>query len=131
MEPRFDLLKKLILPLTVSVFLLIVYLSLLLFRPVVLFTTDDQGVSHKNSSAKTLLAFLLVCFSIVLVRTVGFVLFDVIFLKRKKREAPALLRGLLSITLYFFFFIFIYRIVLNQFPGVEIIATSTVLTVII
>lgn len=78
------------------------------------------------------LAILLAGLSVAVVRATGFVLFDLVFQKRKGREAPALLRGLLSIVLYTVLFLIIYRVVLNdQFGGFGIVATSTVVSVII
>jgi len=114
--------KRITVPLSVSLFLLAVYAGLELFRPDLL-----------GSSAKMyILAVLFAGLSVGLVRGIGFVLFDVIFQRRKSREAPALLRGLLSIILYTIFFLLIYRIVLaREFGGFGIIATSTVVSVII
>lgn len=83
------------------------------------------------SVATGLLATLLVGLSIALVRTIGFVLFDVVFQRRKGREAPALLRRPLSIILYLVCFLSIYRVVVGQKIGFEIVATSTVVSVII
>lgn len=121
MESRFSFVKKLTLPLMASLIFGLTYGAIALFKQ-----------EHtERAYGRVLLTALLVAASVVLVRTFGFVLFDVIFYQRKHRQAPALLRGLLSTVLYFFCFLFIYRIVAKQFPGIEILATSTVLTVII
>ena len=106
----------------VSVSLLAAYAALMLIRPELL------GPSAKMY----VLAVLLAGVSVAVVRALGFVLFDVIFLRRKGREAPALLRGLLSIVLYTILFLLIYRLVLpGEFGGFGIVATSTVVSVII
>jgi small-conductance mechanosensitive channel/CRP-like cAMP-binding protein len=123
--------KKLSLPLAISGLLLLVYVLLLLFRRSVLFQPDAQGDFKPTVSAQILLAVLLLSVSIVIVRAADFALFDILFYKRKGRVAPALLRGMLSTVLYFICFILIYRFVLEKYPGIEILATSTVLTVII
>jgi small-conductance mechanosensitive channel/CRP-like cAMP-binding protein len=114
--------KKLALPLTLSILLLVVYQALKIFKPGLV----------AMAGYRYLLAALLIGISVFVVRAVSFVLFDVIFLKRKGREAPALLRGLLSTVLYSAFFVLIYRVVLEaQLGGFEILATSTVVSVII
>ena len=114
--------KKLALPLTLSVLLLVVYEALKIFRADLV---DMRGYDY-------LLAALLIGFSVFVVRAISYVLFDVVFLKRKGREAPALLRGLLSIVLYCAFFLLIYKVVLKaQLGGFEFFATSTVVSVII
>ncbi|HXG93834.1 MAG TPA: mechanosensitive ion channel family protein [Blastocatellia bacterium] len=121
MEFQLRVMKKVSLPLAISLFLLLAYGAIELFKPDLI----------SETGSRILLAAMLIGFSIVVVRAVGYVLFDVIFLKRKGREAPALLRGLLSTVLYSIFFVLIFRNVLNQGLGLEFIATSTVLTVII
>ena len=114
--------KRITLPLSISLFLLAVYAGLELFRP------DLFGSSTKMY----VLAVLFAGLSVGLVRAADHILFDVIFQRRKSREAPALLRGLLSIILYTIVFLLIYRIVLaREFGGFGIIATSTVVSVII
>jgi small-conductance mechanosensitive channel/CRP-like cAMP-binding protein len=114
--------KRIVLPLGISLLLLLVYGALKYFLP------DVLG----KSVAKYLLAILLLGLSVGLVRAISFVLFDVIFQKRKQREAPALLRVLLSVVLYSIFLVLIYKLVLNeQGGGLELIATSTVVSVII
>src|SRR6266851_916846 len=82
--------KRITIPLTVSVLLLLVYGALQLFEPELL------GPHFR----KYVPAVLLLGLSVGLVRAISFVLFDVVFQKRKGREAPALLRVLLSIILY-------------------------------
>jgi len=75
---------------------------------------------------------LLLGLSVGLARALSFVLFDVVFQRRKGREAPALLRVLLSIILYSIFLMLIYKVVLDEKGGgFELIATSTVVSVII
>lgn len=114
--------KRITVPLAISLFLLAVYGAIEQFKP------DLIG----RNASQALLTTLLVAFSIALVRAISFVLFDIVFLKRKSREAPALLRVLLNIVLYSVFFTIIYRAVLAEtFGGLGFIATSTVVSVII
>ncbi len=103
-------------------------LLLLVFGAVKQFSPALLG----KSVSKYVLAVLLLGLCVGLVRSISFVLFDVIFQKRKKREAPALLRVLLSVVLYSVFLVLIYKLVLDeQGGGLELIATSTVVSVII
>ena len=114
--------KRITVPLTISVLLLLVYGAVQSFSPVRL----------GQSVAKYVLAILLLGLSVGLARTLSFVLFDVVFQRRKGREAPALLRVLLSIILYSIFLMLIYKVVLDEKGGgFELIATSTVVSVII
>jgi small-conductance mechanosensitive channel/CRP-like cAMP-binding protein len=114
--------KRITVPLTISVLLLLVYAAVQAFSPVRL----------GQSVAKYVLALLLLGLSVGLARTLSFVLFDVVFQRRKGREAPALLRVLLSIILYSIFLMLIYKVVLDEKGGgFELIATSTVVSVII
>ncbi|HEX8088964.1 MAG TPA: mechanosensitive ion channel domain-containing protein, partial [Blastocatellia bacterium] len=114
--------KKLALPLTLTVLLLVVYEALRIVNPDVV---NMSGYAY-------LLAAFLIGFSVFVVRAISFVLFDIVFMKRKGREAPALLRGLLSTVLYCVFFLLIYKLVLKaQLGGFEFIATSTVVSVIV
>jgi len=114
--------KRITVPLTISVLLLLVYGAVQWFSPVRL----GQPV------AKYVLAVLLLGLSVGLARALSFVLFDVVFQRRKGREAPALLRVLLSIILYSIFLMLIYKVVLDEKGGgFELIATSTVVSVII
>jgi small-conductance mechanosensitive channel/CRP-like cAMP-binding protein len=114
--------KRITVPLTISVLLLLVYGAVQSFSPVRL----------GQSVAKYALAVLLLGLSVGLARTISFVLFDVVFQRRKGREAPALLRVLLSIVLYSIFLMLIYKLVLDEKGGgFELIATSTVVSVII
>jgi len=114
--------KRITVPLTISVLLLLVYGAVQAFSPVRL----------GQSVAKYVLALLLLGLSVGLARTLSFVLFDVVFQRRKGREAPALLRVLLSIILYSIFLMLIYKVVLDEKGGgFELIATSTVVSVII
>ena len=114
--------KRITVPLTISVLLLLVYASVQSFSPVRL----------GPPVAKYVLAVLLLGLSVGLARALSFVLFDVVFQRRKGREAPALLRALLSIILYSIFLMLIYKVVLDEKGGgFELIATSTVVSVII
>jgi small-conductance mechanosensitive channel/CRP-like cAMP-binding protein len=114
--------KRITIPLTVSVLLLLVYGAIQLLEPPLL----------GPSVAKYVRAALLLGLSVGIVRAISFVLFDVVFQKRKGREAPALLRVLLSIILYSVCLVLIYKVVLQEAGGgLELIATSTVVSVII
>jgi len=114
--------KRITVPLGISVLLLLVFGAVKQFSPALL----------GKSVSKYVLAVLLLGLCVGLVRSISFVLFDVIFQKRKKREAPALLRVLLSVVLYSVFLVLIYKLVLDeQGGGLELIATSTVVSVII
>jgi small-conductance mechanosensitive channel/CRP-like cAMP-binding protein len=114
--------KRITVPLTISVVLLVVYGAVRLFSPHLLGESVDKYVR----------AALLLGLSVVVVRAVSFVLFDIVFQKRKGREAPALLRVLLSIVLYSIFAVVIYKVVLeSQGGGLGWIATSTVVSVVI
>src|SRR4030095_4965164 len=114
--------KRITVPLTISVVLLVVYGAVRLFSPHLLGESVDKYVR----------AALLLGLSVVVVRAVSFVLFDIVFQKRKGREAPALLRVLLSIVLYSIFAVVIYKVVLEgQGGGLGWIATSTVVSVVI
>jgi small-conductance mechanosensitive channel/CRP-like cAMP-binding protein len=114
--------KRITVPLAFSLLVLLVYVAIRLFEP--------QLIGPEGS--KYVVAALLVSLTIALVRAISFVLFDVIFRRRKAREAPALLRLLLSIILYAVFLLLIYRIVFEgKFGGFEFVATSTVVSVII
>ena len=119
--PGLTSMKRITVPLAISLLLLGVYGALAQLEPDLLSPPVATG----------LLAVLLAGFSIALVRTIGFVLFDVVFQRRKGREAPALLRRPLSIVLYLVCFLAIYRVVIGQNIGFEIVATSTVVSVII
>lgn len=114
--------KRITVPLTVSVVLLLAYGAVQLFEPGLI----------GPSAGKYVGAALLIGLSVGLVRAISFLIFDVIFQKRKGREAPALLRVLLSIILYSIFFVLIYKLVLEgKGGGLELLATSTVVSVII
>lgn len=114
--------KRITVPLTISVLFLLVYGAVQLFLPGML----------GQSVAKYVMAVLLLGLSVAAVRSISYVLFDVVFQKRKGREAPALLRVLLSIILYSIFIVLIYKLVLHgEGGGLELIATSTVVSVII
>ena len=114
--------KRITLPLALGLLLLLAYAAVQVLGPGLL----------NESVAKYVLAALLLLLSVGLVRSIAFILFDVIFQKRKGREAPALLRVLLSIVLYLIFISLIYKVVLQGVGGgLELIATSTVVSVII
>jgi small-conductance mechanosensitive channel/CRP-like cAMP-binding protein len=118
----FKKMKRITLPLAISLLLLLVYGAVRFFVP---------GLINE-SAAKYVVAVLLLVLSVGLVRSISFVLFDLIFQKRKGREAPALLRVLLSTVLYLIFIGLIYKVVLQGVGGgLELIATSTVVSVII
>jgi small-conductance mechanosensitive channel/CRP-like cAMP-binding protein len=114
--------KRITVPLTISVALLLVYAAFRLFEPDLI----------RPSIGKYVLAVLLLGLSVGVVRAISYLIFDVIFKKRKGREAPALLRVLLSIVLYAIFLVLIYKVVLEEHGGgFELIATSTVVSVVI
>ena len=113
--------KKLVLPLIASLLLLVTYILLNQFYPDLL----DQGPARFVEAAA------LAGLTVLYVRAIGYILFDVVFVKRQGREAPDLLRGVLSIILYSIAFFFIYSRVIRSGPGLEIVATSTVVSVII
>ena len=114
--------KKLTLPILIGVLLIAAYEVVRLSRPELLSMKATEYV----------VAALLVGFSIILVRAISYVFFDIVFLKRKGREAPALLRGLLSLILYTVCFVLIYKLILrNELGSFEFVATSTVVSVII
>ncbi|HEX5734395.1 MAG TPA: mechanosensitive ion channel family protein [Blastocatellia bacterium] len=112
--------KKLIIPLALSAVLAFVYGVAVLPEPD-LFSEEAK---------KWLLTASLLSLGIFLVRAIGFVLFDVLFQRRKGREAPALLRGVVSIIGYLILLIAAYWIVLEKNLG-NILATSAVVSVII
>ena len=114
--------KKISFPFTISIIMAAVYVGVRLFRPQLLNPTVS----------KYFVALILTSLAIGIVRTVSYILFDIVFLKRKGREAPALLRLPLTIVLYAVFFTLIFTRVLNTgYGGMGILATSTVVSVII
>ena len=114
--------KKISLPLIISLLMAAVYAGVRILSPQLL----------NDTVSKYLLALILGAFAIAVVRTASYLLFDVIFLRRKGHEAPALLRAPVSIILYAIFFVLICNRVLNSgLGGIEILATSTVVSVII
>jgi small-conductance mechanosensitive channel/CRP-like cAMP-binding protein len=77
-----------------------------------------------------LLAASFVSASVAIARGINILLLEVVFKRRKGREAPALLRVLLSIVIYSILFVFIFRVVLNmELSG--FLATSAVVSVIL
>jgi small-conductance mechanosensitive channel/CRP-like cAMP-binding protein len=113
--------KKLALPITLSLLLLVVYQLLKYFYP---------GMSEL-SWTRYVLAAALAGLTVMFVRAISYVMFDVAFVRRKGREAPDLLRGVLSLVLYSFAFFFIYSRVIEGGLGLGIVATSTVVSVVI
>ncbi|HJQ25927.1 MAG TPA: mechanosensitive ion channel family protein [Blastocatellia bacterium] len=113
--------KKLALPITVSLLLLVVYQLLKYFYP---------GMSEQ-SWTRYVLAAALAGLTVMFVRAISYVIFDVAFVRRKGREAPDLLRGVLSLALYSVAFFFIYSRVIEGGLGLGIVATSTVVSVVI
>ena len=95
--------KRITIPLAISLLLLLAYGVVQFLSPNLL----------SESVAKYVVSVLLLVLSVGLVRSIDFVLFDVIFQKRKGREAPALLRVLLSTVLYLVFIGLIYKVVLH------------------
>jgi small-conductance mechanosensitive channel/CRP-like cAMP-binding protein len=121
------LVKKITLPLVISGALAFVYIALVLLKPGLLF--DQAG--DETALGKYMLAALLLGVSVIIVRAVSYTLFDIIFFKRKRREAPALLRGLLSVVLYSIFLVLIFRWMLPGNIGFEVLATSTIVAAVI
>ncbi len=114
--------RRITLPVAISLLLLLVYGAIHKVKP------DLIGLE----TSKYLLTALLMGLSLALVRAIGFVLFDVIFQRRNGREAPQLLRVFLSLVLYGASFLLIYKFAWNpEGSGIGIIATSTVVSVII
>lgn len=77
-----------------------------------------------------LLAALAVGAGVVFVRTINFVLMDVLFQKRKGRPAPQLLRMVVSLVCYTTLFALIYTLVFQKSLS-GMLATSAVLSVIL
>ena len=104
-------------PLPLSILLILTYVVLMLTYP---------GLD----ALKYLLAACMISLSIVLVRIVSYLLFDILFQKRKGREAPALLRLLVSVIIYPILLFLIFSLVLERdFSGV--LATSAIVSVIL
>jgi small-conductance mechanosensitive channel/CRP-like cAMP-binding protein len=113
--------KRITVPFALGLLVLLVFLAVRVSEPQLI----------GPGTFKYALVTILVCFTIALVRTISFVLFDVIFRRRKAREAPALLRLLLSIILYSVFFLIIYRVILQVQLGDYFVLPTTVVSVII
>src|SRR6266571_5314185 len=113
--------KKLTGPLVIGLLLLLTYGTFHLINPYLIGETVSRY----------LFAAMLACLSVIVVRVVKYALFDVVFRKRTGRDAPDLLRGLLSTVLYSVLFVLIYSRVLKGSLGIELLATSTVVSVII
>src|ERR1051325_4540289 len=99
--------KKISLPLTISLLNGAVYAGVRILSPQLL----------NETASKYLLALILGAFAIAAIRTFSYVLFDIIFVRRKGRVAPALLRAPVSIVLYAVSFVLIYNRVLNSGLG--------------
>ena len=120
MEPRSQSAKRILIPAALTGILALIHGVLHLFRPSWLAPLLEDS----------LLAALLVGASVVLVRTVNYLLFDFVFRRRKGRQASQLLRMVVSILCYSTLFILIYTLVFKRdLSGV--LATSAVLTVIL
>jgi small-conductance mechanosensitive channel/CRP-like cAMP-binding protein len=113
--------KKLAIPIIISLLLFIAYQMLIHFYP---------GMPEM-SWPRYVLAAALAGLTVMFVRAISYLLFDVVFMKRKGREASDLLRGVLSIILYSIAFFFIYSQVIRGGLGLEVVATSTIVSVII
>lgn len=114
------LLKRLSAPAALSVTLGLLYLSMKALSPPWM---DGGGQTY-------LLAALVFSAGIVLVRASSWVLFDIIFQKRKGREASQLLRLVFSALGFAAVFVVIYTAVLQKSLS-GVMATSAVLTVIL
>lgn len=113
------MLKRLSAPLTLSAALAAAYAAISLLRPAWL----------TEQVKRYLLAVLLISVGVVLMRAISFVLFDVLFMRRKGREAPALLRGLVSVVGYSILLSPIIKVLGWDLRG--FLATSAVATIII
>jgi small-conductance mechanosensitive channel/CRP-like cAMP-binding protein len=108
-------------PLSVSLILLLVYAALYLTLP------EEAAV---KAQLKYLLAAAFVAASVAVARAINYLLLDIGFPKRKGREAPDLLRFLLSIVIYSILFVVIFHFVLKmELSG--FLATSAVVSVIL
>jgi len=112
--------KKLIIPVVLSALLALIYGITKLPEPDLFSDNVEKG----------LLTASLLSLGVFVVRAIGFVLFDLLFQKRKGREAPALLRGVVSIIGYLILLMLAYWLVLEKNLG-NILATSAVVSVII
>jgi small-conductance mechanosensitive channel len=77
-----------------------------------------------------LLAALVVSLGVLLLRLVSFILFDLLFRRRKGREAPQLIRMVVSVISYAAIFVAVWSWVFDRSLS-GILATSAVLTVIL
>ncbi|HXG64913.1 MAG TPA: mechanosensitive ion channel family protein [Blastocatellia bacterium] len=112
--------KKFTIPLAFSVIALLVYIILMWTLPDWIY----------RDYLKYLYAAFWIGLGIAIVRAIGYVLFDVIFRKRKGREAPELLRVLVSIAGYSLIFAFLFTFVLEK-DLAGIFATSAVVSLIL
>jgi small-conductance mechanosensitive channel len=112
--------KKLAAPLAFCLVTFLVYVTLYF---------SDRHLIDENGLAY-FLAIFFASLSVLGVRIAGLVLFDIIYLKRTKREAPDLLRMLFSLALYSILFTMISSLILKlDLSG--ILATSAVVSVVI
>lgn len=79
---------------------------------------------------KYLLAFSCTCLGISVVRLCSFLCFNVLYVKRIRREAPGLLRILFSVVAYGVLFVLIFGLVLKR-DITGLLATSAVLSVVL
>jgi small-conductance mechanosensitive channel len=120
MEPQSQSAKRILIPAVLTGMLAVIDAIVRLFRP-----------SWLDYRAKEfLLATLLVAASVVLVRAINYALFDFLFQRRKGRQAPQLLRMVVSIICYSTLFVLIYTLVFKKDLS-GILATSAVLSVIL
>jgi small-conductance mechanosensitive channel/CRP-like cAMP-binding protein len=112
--------KKIILP-SILCFATLLFYGTLKFTDSTLL--DETGLTY-------LLAFFFACLSVVGVRCTSFVLFDIFYIGRTKREAPELLRMLFSLVTYALLLAMIVSQVLKKDLS-GLLATSAVLSVVI
>ncbi len=113
------MLKRISWPLSISFVLLSIYAFLRL-----------GGFAQQSKGLRYLLAAALIAASVAIARLVNLLLFDILFQKRKEREAPGLLRVLVSIVIYALLISLIFGLVLEQDLS-GLLATSAVVSVII
>jgi len=112
--------RRMSIPAVLSAVLAVVYISVRSLNPAWM---DQQ-------TRIFILAALTAAVGITILRLVNFILLDLVFLKRKGREAPQLLRMVVSIIGYSAIFIAIYSGVFDKSLS-GVLATSAVLTVIL
>ncbi len=120
MQESKPLIRRLSAPGSLSAVLAVVYFSLRGYQSAWLGAREQAY----------LLAALAACIGIVAVRLLSYLLLDLLFLRRKGREAPQILRMVVSIVGYTAIFVVIYSGVFDKSLS-GILATSAVLTVIL